>query len=97
MTGKLDLNNPEFKSEAKIDFIAHGDDMTAAIFGECKWRNEPLDKPIVAALIEKSGMFRQFGEKHYYLFSKSGFTDGARELVAENGNVRLIDFADMFE
>jgi AAA+ ATPase superfamily predicted ATPase len=90
-------NNPELKSEAEIDFIAHSDDMTAAIFGECKWRNEPLDKPIVAALIEKSGMFKQFGEKHYYLFSKSGFTDGARELAAENGNVRLIDFADMFE
>jgi AAA+ ATPase superfamily predicted ATPase len=90
-------NNPELKSEAEIDFIAHSDDGGQAIFGECKWTNEPIDRPIVAGLIEKSGMFRQFTQKYYYLFAKSGFTDGARELAAENENVRLIDFADMFE
>jgi AAA+ ATPase superfamily predicted ATPase len=90
-------NNPELKSEAEIDFIAHSDDDAAAIFGECKWTNEPLDKPIVAGLIEKSRMFKQFSEKHYFCFSKSGFTDGARQLAQEHGSVRLIDFAEMFE
>jgi AAA+ ATPase superfamily predicted ATPase len=90
-------NNPELKSEAEIDFIAYSDDKAQAIFGECKWTNEPLGKPIVMGLIEKSGMFRQFAQKHYFLFSKSGFTAGARGLAAQNGSIRLIDFADMFE
>jgi len=42
-------------------------------------------------------MFRQFKQKHYYLFSKSGFTHGAHEYAAGRENIRLIEFKDMFE
>lgn len=90
-------NNPDLKSQAEIDFIAYSDDEEQAIFGECKWRNEELDKATVEGLIEKCKMFRQFGRRRYYLFSKSGFTSGARELAQGREDIRLIEFKDMFE
>ena len=90
-------NNPELKSQAEIDFIAYREDGAQAIFGECKWRNEELGKGVIEGLIEKCNMFGQFGKKFYYLFSKSGFTAGARELADRSGDIRLVDFEDMFE
>ena len=90
-------NNPDLKSQSEIDFIAYSEDMEQAIFGECKWRNELLDKSIIDELMEKCKMFKQFKQKYYYLFSKSGFTLGAQEHALKIGNVRLIDFKDMFE
>ena len=90
-------NNPDLKSQVEIDFIAHSEDMEYAIFGECKWRNEMLDKSTIDKLLEKSKMFRQFKQNFYYLFSKSGFTDGALKHALEAGNIRLIEFNDMFE
>ena len=87
----------DLKSQAEIDFIAHSEDMEQAIFGECKWRNELLDKGVIDELMEKCKMFKQFKQKYYYLFSKSGFTLGAQEHAFKTGNVRLIDFKDMYE
>ncbi|MCL2367078.1 MAG: ATP-binding protein [Oscillospiraceae bacterium] len=90
-------NNPDLKSQAEIDFVAYANDEKQAIFGECKWRNEALDKASVEGLIKRCEMFRQFTQKHYYLFSKSGFTSGARALAEERSDIRLIAFEDMFE
>ena len=90
-------NNPELKSQAEIDFIAYSNDEEQAIFGECKWRNEELDRGVIEELIEKCKMFRQFAQKHYYFFSKSGFTHGAHELAKERDDIRLVEFKDMFE
>ncbi|MCL2152010.1 MAG: AAA family ATPase [Oscillospiraceae bacterium] len=90
-------NNPDLKSQAEIDFIAHSEDMEQAIFGECKWRNELLDKGFIEEALEKCKMFKQFKQKYYYFFSKSGFTAGAQKFALETGNIRLIDFKDMFE
>ncbi|MCL2512988.1 MAG: ATP-binding protein [Oscillospiraceae bacterium] len=90
-------NNPDLKSQAEIDFIAYSEGEEQAIFGECKWRNEELDLAIVKESLEKCEMFKQFKKNYYYFFSKSGFTDGVREFVAERDDIQLIDFADMFE
>jgi len=89
-------NNPKLKSQAEIDFIAFNENEEQAIFGECKWRNEPLDKSVVDGLIDKCRMFGQFGRKHYYFFSKNGFTSGVHELADNSAEIRLIDFKDMF-
>ena len=32
--------------------------------------------------------------KHYYLFSKSGFTKGCEDKAKEMGNVNLVEYAD---
>ena len=86
-------NNPVKKSQQEIDFIAHGDDSKKAIFGECKWRSEKMPESVIDELVDKATMFR-FTEKYYYFFSKSGFTPAARKKAG--GNIKLIDFKDMF-
>ena len=88
-------NNPDLKSQAEIDFIAYNKDENQAIFGECKWKNEKLDKKSIEDLIEKSGMFKQFNKMYYFLFSKSGFTAGAHEYASANESIRLIEFVEM--
>ena len=90
-------NNPDLKSQAEIDFVAYSEDAEQAIFGECKWRNEPLDKGVVDSLIKRCEMFKQFERKYYYFFSKSGFTEGAWEFAQGRDDIRLIGFAEMFE
>ena len=92
-------NNPEQKSQAEIDFIAYIDNENEkkAIFGECKWHKDALELGEANFFLEKCDMFRQFEQKYFYLFSKSGFTDAAKELSGGRDDIRLIDFADMFE
>ncbi|MDR0287888.1 MAG: ATP-binding protein [Clostridiales bacterium] len=89
-------NNPDLKSQSEIDFLAYSENREQAIFGECKWRNEPLDKSIIDELTVKCNMFRSFTQKYYYLFSKSGFTSGAQKYADGINNIRLIDFGDIF-
>ena len=82
--------NPIKKSEEEIDIIAVAD--TQAIFCECKWTSEPVGMSVLNGLIEKSLMFN-YMEKHYFIFSKSGYAD---ECVKNAGtNVRLVSFEDM--
>lgn len=90
-------NNNDLKSQSEIDFIAYHNDDEQAIFGECKWKNEALDKNTLEGLIKKCQMFKQFKHKHYYLFSKSGFTSGAYTLANSRKDIRLIRFDEMFE
>jgi len=35
--------------------------------------------------------------KHYYLFSRNGFTEGCFDAANKLGNVKLVSFADMME
>ena len=82
--------DPIRKIEQEIDIIAYSDEK--AIFCECKWTSQPVGRAVLDGLIEKSRMF-SFMEKHYYLFSKSGFVDG---LASDySSSVRLISFKDM--
>ena len=90
-------NNPDLKYQAEIDCVAYNNELEQAIFGECKWRNEELDRGVIERLIERSRMFNQFKRKHYYFFSKNGFTLAARELAKERCDIRLLTFNDMFE
>ena len=45
-------------------------------------------------LVERSELFH-YEKKHYYLFSKTGFTEGCIQKANELGNVSLVTFADM--
>jgi len=90
-------NNPELKSQSEIDFIAYNESEKQAIFGECKWHNDAFDLSEASFFLKKCEMFRQFEEKYYYLFSKSGFTDAVVRLATKRNDIRLISFADMFE
>jgi len=88
-------NNAAEKRQEEIDIVAAGDG--AAIFGECKWRNEAQGIGVLHKLIERSLLLKQFKEKHYMIFSKSGFTEALRREAEQMGNVALVTPDMMFE
>ena len=69
-------------------------DKNTALFAECKWTNEKVDLGILEILVKRSNLFPH-KTKHYYIFSKSGFTKGCIDKANEMGNATLIEFADI--
>ena len=84
-------NDPVHKRQAEIDIMGEQDKFMA-LFAECKWTNEKVDLSVLETLIERSMIF-SYGKKHYFLFSKSGFTKGCKEKAQEMGNVSLVNYA----
>lgn len=87
--------DPKTKSQEEIDIMGTTD-KNNALFGECKWKKEKNDISVLETLVKRSEIFN-FKNKTYYLFSKSGFTDGCIKLAAEMGNVNLVEYADMLD
>ncbi len=86
-------NNPKEKRQEEIDIMGERDKNTA-LFAECKWTNEKVDLGVLETLVKRSKLF-SYKTKHYYLFSKSGFTKGCIDKANEMGNVTLVEFGDM--
>ena len=86
-------NDPIHKRQAEIDIMGEQDKNTA-LFGECKWTNEKVDLGVLETLIERSTLFT-YQQKHFFLFSKSGFTKGCVEKAKEMGSVSLITYSDI--
>lgn len=87
--------NPKTRGQEEIDIMGESD-KTTALFGECKWTNEPVDLGILERLVEKSSLF-YYPNKYYYLFAKTGFTQGCIERAKDMGNVELITYKKMLE
>lgn len=87
-------NNPAKKQQEEIDIVAIGKD--SAIYGECKYRNEPMGKDVLDLLIERSYLL-PYTNKYYYLFSKSGFTEGLVKIAQDNPQIKLIHLNDIFD
>ena len=87
--------NPKTRQQFEIDIMGTANKDTA-LFAECKWRNEKVDLDVLETLLEHSEAFSH-RKKHYYLFSKSGFTKGCEERAKELGNVTLVWYGDMFD
>ena len=81
------------RKQVEIDILGI-EDKNTALFAECKWRNEKTDLNILESLIEKGELFHH-KNKHYYVFSKSGFTKGCVEKAEELGNVTLVCYEEM--
>lgn len=88
-------NDPKEKSQTEIDIMGEQDKNTA-LFAECKWTNEKVDRGVLETLVKRSNLF-SYKTKHYYLFSKSGFTKGCIDKANEMGNVSLVEFINMVE
>lgn len=86
--------NPKTRTQEEIDIM--GTDKDAALFAECKWTNEKIDRGVLETLVERSALF-QFKNQHFYLFSKSGFTKGCMSKAAEMGNVTLVEYEEMLK
>ena len=84
---------PRKKSEAEIDIVA-SDGEHSLLFCECKWTNEPVDVSVLETLVERSFLLTTTN-RHYIVFSKSGFMERGQELAGDIGRVHLVTFADM--
>ena len=87
--------NPRTKSQEEIDIMGT-DHKDAALFGECKWINEKVDLGVLEKLVKRSTLFH-YQKTHFYLFAKTGFTEGCMDRAAEMGNVTLVAYEEMLE
>ena len=69
-------------------------DRNTALFAECKWTNEKVDTGVLETLLERGNIF-SYKKKHFFLFSKSGFTKGCTEKAKALGNVSLVTYGEM--
>ena len=86
-------NDPQEKKQVELDVVGLTSDNLVGYFGECKWKNEPIPRSVLEKLINLSNLI-SVAKRHYYLFSKSGFTDSCMEL-AEQVGCKLISFDQM--
>lgn len=88
-------NDPQEKCQTEIDIMGE-QDKNIALFAECKWTNEKVDLGVLETLVKRSNLF-SYKTKHYYLFSKLGFTKGCIDKANEMGNVSLITYKNILE
>ena len=81
------------KCQAEIDIVG-AQDKDNAVFAECKWTNEKVDLSVLKTLVERSNLFN-YKNKHFFLFSKSGFTKGCVDKAKKLGNVSLVEYMHM--
>ena len=86
-------NDKRTHQQVELDIVGFSDDERDGYFGECKWKNEPISRSVLEKLITNSEIFK-YPIKHYYLFSKSSFTDSCQEL-AEKINCQLFTFEEI--
>ena len=98
-----EIGNVEFPDKAarkseEIDLVAVTAEGTM-LFGECKWKSEPIGKEVYDELQRRSTMaYPSIDDKAYYLLSRSGFREDIRKIAEEsNGAVTLIEGKDIIK
>lgn len=86
-------NNAREKRQEEIDVCALGEQ--GVLLGECKWRNETLRRDVLDNLIRKGELFPQT-MKHYFLFSKSGYSEGIMQQASLDERIHPVTLDDMF-
>lgn len=94
--GKWWGTDPAAKEQADIDVVGLDPLSHRALIGECKYKNELLDRSVYEALVRRSGLIdHRYTVEMYLLFSKSGFSEWVlRETGAER--VRKITLEEMY-
>ena len=93
--GKWWGNNPMKRSQDDIDILALDRKREAAIFCECKYKNEAFDKKEYNDLMCASSIFSEPHKRYYYVFSKGGYTEWVKK-EAEKDGVCLLGIDDLF-
>lgn len=88
--------DPKIKKQVQIDIVASTLEGDKYLVGSCKYKNEPIGVDEYELLKQYAQAFGKGKEYLYYIFSKSGFTEGLRKLQ-EEGKVVLITLEDMYE
>ncbi len=87
--------DPKMKKEVQIDIVGTPVEGNEYIIGSCKYRNELVGVDELELLKQYSEVFGKGEKYYYYIFSKSGFTQGLLDL-AEKDEVKLVTLNDMY-
>lgn len=88
-------SDPVQKKQVQIDIVIVSPDRKSAVFGECKFKNEPMDAEVFDELLYESKLPGGISERYYYLFSKSGFTEKLKSKAKEIP-VTLVTLDDLY-
>ena len=84
------------KRQIQIDIVGcSAADETEYIVGSCKYKNDMVGINELEKLKEYAEAFNSKGRYYFYLFSKSGFTKGLKELE-QKGEVWLFTLSDIY-
>lgn len=83
------------KKEIQIDIVGTPVEGKEYIIGSCKYKKEAVGVDELELLKEYAAVFGYGTTYHYYIFSKSGFTENLRKL-GEQGEVRLVTLEEMY-
>jgi len=81
--------------ETEIDIMAVDQWEKNILLGECKFRNSLFSYGDLTNLVEKYKLDKKIESVTYFLFSKSGFTQGLRDEAEKNSAIRLYSLADI--
>lgn len=87
--------DPKTKKEAQIDIVGTPAEGNEYIIGSCKYRNAPVGTDELDLLRSYADVFGKGEKYHFYIFSKSGFTEGLIK-AAGRGEVTLVTLAEMY-
>ncbi|KIR03354.1 archaeal ATPase, fused to C-terminal DUF234 domain protein [Lachnospiraceae bacterium TWA4] len=91
----LDSNNKKFQQSADIDVVGISDIDKTAVIGECKFKNEKIDKKIYDTLIRRSALISgKYRIIKYIFFSLSGYTEWFDSF--NDTNVILLTIHDLY-
>ena len=88
-------NDSTEQKQIQIDIVGTPAEGNEYIIGSCKYKNELIGVDELELIKHCAKVFGKGKKYHYYMFSKSGFTKGLREL-ADNGEVTLVTLDEMY-
>ena len=93
LIGRYRYDDPVAKTSGEFDVVTQ--DERGYAFYEAKFRSSPVSRGMIVdeiGQVEATGLAcHTFG-----FFSRSGYTDGARELAEEDGRIRLYELEDLY-
>lgn len=84
------------KKQVQIDIVGTSTEGKEYLIGSCKYKNEAIGMDELELLREYASVFGKGTRYHYYIFSRSGFTEGLRK-AAEDGEVKLVTLEEMYQ
>ena len=81
-------NNPQKHRQEEIDIVCTNE--SHILCGECKWRREAVDADVLTLLEERAQLIAKGRKIHYYIFSKSGFTEKMKAAALTRGAVLVV-------
>ena len=96
MEAVANQNGEKLQQSADIDVVAISEIDKSAVIGECKFKNEKIDKGVYETLVRRANLIAgKYRIRKYVFFSLSGYTDWFDTL--ENEDVVLLSLSDLYE